>query len=169
MITAINFKKLGENAITPSKSIKTDAGFDLYAAEDKILEPVSAMQKTKMFYTETSDDYISSCEDWSDEHKKQLMVSTQIAMSIPDGYYGKIEDRSSMALKALRTGGGVIDSSYRGEVKVIILNLRRDSYTIKKGDRIAQLVIHKLPTAKFQEVEELDMTERKGGFGSTGV
>ena len=98
-----------------------------------------------------------------------MLVSTGIAMAIPKGYAGLIWDRSSMGVKGIHRHAGVIDSGYRGEVKVCLHNTTNESYDIELGDRVAQILIQKIPLFRIQEVEELDSTKRgSGGFGSTG-
>jgi len=157
----VQFKKLGDDAIIPTRSHKTDAGWDLYAAEDKILLPLRVLGTEEYIHNLG---YTHPALD-----KTQLLVSTQIAMKIPEGCFGKIEDRSSMALKGIKTAGGVIDSGYRGEVKVILYNHTPREFIIKKGDRIAQIVFHAIPMIDGIEVEKLeDSTRGEGGFGSTG-
>ena len=100
-------------------------------------------------------------------------VATGFAMAIPPGYEVQVRPRSGLALKhgvtCLNTPG-TIDSDYRGEVKVILANLGDESFEIKRGDRIAQLVPAPVQRAAFAEVETLDATTRgAGGFGSTGI
>jgi len=105
-----------------------------------------------------------SQEDYKD-NGGVVLVSTGVRVMIPEGYVGIIKDRSGMAKKGVTTHGGVIDSDYRGEVGVM---LRLNGNTIKKGDRIAQLVV--VPCLMdFETVDSLDETERgEKGFGSTG-
>lgn len=100
-------------------------------------------------------------------------VATGFAFAIPDGFEIQVRPRSGLALKngitCLNTPG-TIDSDYRGEVKVILANLGADDFTIKKGDRIAQIVLAPVQRASMIEVDSLDETARgAGGFGSTGV
>lgn len=98
-----------------------------------------------------------------------VLVPTGIAVSIPHGYYGRIAPRSGLALKAIHVLGGVIDSDYRGEIKVILFNSSHVKIEFKKHDRIAQLIIEKININSFIQVESLDQTQRgDGGFGSTG-
>lgn len=103
----------------------------------------------------------------------RALVATGTAVAIPDGYVGLIHPRSGLAAKegiTVLNTPGTIDSGYRGEIKVILYNSTDRGYWVKTGDRIAQLVIQEFVTAKFEEVEELDTTERGGmGFGSTGI
>jgi len=103
----------------------------------------------------------------------RALVATGTAVAIPDGYVGLIHPRSGLAAKegiTVLNTPGTIDSGYRGEIKVILYNSTDRGYWVKNGDRIAQLVIQEFVTAQFEEVEELDTTERGGmGFGSTGV
>jgi dUTP pyrophosphatase len=100
------------------------------------------------------------------------LVPTGLAMAIPLGYEGQVRPRSGLALKhglSLVNTPGTIDSDYRGEVKVIVINHGTESVTIKPLDRIAQLVIARYERAELQQVETLDETERgAGGYGSTG-
>lgn len=120
------------------------------------------------------------------------LVGTGIHMAIPEGYYGKIADRSGMAVEGVTTRAGVIDSDYRGEVKVLLKNeapayridisetegisifddIEGNTVIIQPGERIAQLIIHKIsidPFVEVDEVEDLEITARgDGGFGSSG-
>ena len=103
---------------------------------------------------------------------ERALIPTGIFISIPEGYEGQIRGRSGMALKhgiTLANGIGTIDSDYRGEVKVIVINLSQENYTINNGDRIAQLVFNQYIKAKWVIVEELSQTKRgKSGFGHSG-
>jgi len=99
-------------------------------------------------------------------------VPTGLAFALPPGFEGQVRPRSGLALKAgvtcLNTPG-TIDADYRGEVKVILINLGEEDFTIRRGDRIAQLVIAPVVQASWREVESLDETARgANGFGSTG-
>jgi dUTP pyrophosphatase len=100
-------------------------------------------------------------------------VATGFAMAIPAGYEVQVRPRSGLALKhgiSLPNTPGTIDADYRGELKVIMINLGTESFEIARGDRIAQLVAAPVQAAVFAEVESLDETARgEGGFGSTGV
>ena len=100
------------------------------------------------------------------------MVPTGLAMAIPQGFEVQIRPRSGLAAKAgvtcLNTPG-TIDSDYRGEVKVILINLGAEDFIIRRGDRIAQMVVAPVTQGRWAEVEDLDETARgAGGFGSTG-
>ena len=160
----VKIKKLTETAKIPTRGSEYAAGYDLYADEDAEIAP----GQTKL-------------------------ISTGIAVEIPGGYFGGIYARSGLATKqGLRPANcvGVIDSDYRGPVGVALHNdnpyrVTQISKTeagrplisapiqyreIKKGDRIAQLVIQKFEPVTFEEVDELSSTERNaGGFGSTGT
>lgn len=120
-----------------------DAGYDLYAV----------------------DEYVIKSGD-------RALIETGIHLEIPDGYVGFVKDRSSMAVKGLHTMGGVIDSSYRGEIKVVLRNTLPSPYTVERGQKIAQLVILPCFVQALEPVSQLDdltSTERgEGGFGSTG-
>ena len=100
-------------------------------------------------------------------------VPTGLAMAIPRGFEGQVRPRSGLALKSgvtcLNTPG-TVDSDYRGEVKVILINLGAEDFTVRRGDRIAQMVIAPVIQASVSEVSDLDETARgAGGFGSTGA
>lgn len=92
-------------------------------------------------------------------------------MAIPVGNYGRIAPRSGLACKhMIDVGAGVIDSDYRGEVRILLFNFSEKDFEVQKGDRIAQLIIEKYSITTIREVTELGNTERgEGGFGSTGV
>lgn len=102
----------------------------------------------------------------------RVLVPTGLYISIPRGYEGQIRGRSGLALKhgiTLGNGIGTIDSDYRGEIGVILINLSKETYTINSGDRIAQLVFIKYIKSKLIEVDLLNDTDRgKGGFGHSG-
>lgn len=101
-----------------------------------------------------------------------MMIPTGVSVSIPEGYEGTVRPRSGLALKfgiTLLNTPGTIDSDYRGEIHVIIINHGREDFVVVRGERIAQLVISKYEKVEFIEVNELDKTSRnKGGFGHTG-
>lgn len=128
----------------PSRTHEGDAGLDLYAAEPATLGP-----------------------------GERATVATGIAVEIPDGLAGLVLPRSGLAAKhgiALVNAPGLIDSGYRGEVKVLLLNTdRTDPFEISPGDRIAQLVVSPVAETEPVEVAELEMSTRgAGGFGSSG-
>lgn len=118
-----------------------DAGCDIRAAEEATIQP--------------------------DEIKG---VSTGLKVQIPQGYAGLIWEKSGLAFKhGIKTCAGVIDSGYRGEVKVALLNAGDEPYTFARGDKIAQMLIQKVEIPEVVEVGELDDSSRgEGGFGSTG-
>tara|TARA_X000000368_G_scaffold129927_1_gene102137 strand:+ start:1377 stop:1817 length:441 start_codon:yes stop_codon:yes gene_type:complete len=103
---------------------------------------------------------------------KTAIIPTGLALSIPKGFEVQIRPRSGLAAKkkiSVLNTPGTIDSDYRGEIKVILINLGEESFKIEKGLRIAQMVVCPVVQAQIQEVEHLSETERgKGGFGSTG-
>lgn len=125
----------------PSYAHPGDAGLDLYAAETTTVAP-----------------------------GQNVAVPTGVAMEIPDGYVGLIWDKSGLAIKnRLKTLGGVVDSGYRGEVLVGMINLSSEPYTFEKRHKVAQMVIQKKEDVRVEEVDELSDTVRgTGGFGSTG-
>ncbi|MBQ6816514.1 MAG: dUTP diphosphatase [Clostridia bacterium] len=142
----VNIKKLKPNAIIPTYGSQYAAGADLYAALE-------------------NDVTINSGET--------LLIPTGISLEIPVGFAGLIYARSGIASKrglAPANKVGVVDSDYRGEVMVALHNHSNAPQTVAKNERIAQLVIAPFLTAEFNEVAELDSTERgAGGFGSTGT
>ncbi len=98
------------------------------------------------------------------------LVPTGLAMAFPAGYGALVEDRSGLAVRGITTLAGVIDPGYRGELKVVLLNINDEPITLAAGDRIAQLRIVQRIEASFEEVSDLDETHRgEGGFGSTGA
>ena len=104
---------------------------------------------------------------------ERVLVSTGIALAIPDGYVGLVHPRSGLAVKhgiGMVNAPGTIDAGYRGEIKVLLINLDpRETVTLPAGARIAQLVIQEVVTATFTVLDSLDDTQRgAGGFGSTG-
>lgn len=102
----------------------------------------------------------------------RVLIPTGIKMAIPQGYEVQVRPRSGLALKygiTMLNSPGTIDSDYRGEIKVIVVNLSKDDYKIEPQERIAQLVLNKVEQMEFQLVENLDETLRgEGGFGHTG-
>ena len=141
----LQLKKLDADLPTPCYAHEGDAGLDLYAAESVTLQP-----------------------------GQRSMVPTGIAIAIPQGYAGFVQPRSGLAAKqgiTIVNTPGLIDSGYRGEVKVIVLNTdSSNAVQLARGERIAQLVIQAVPVVTLEEVEELDSTERgAGGFGSSGA
>jgi len=139
----IYFKKLSENAKVPTQGTKSAAGYDLYAAEDVIVNTMG-----------------------------RKLVKTNISISIPEGYYGRIAPRSGLAYKnGIDVLAGVIDSDYRGDIGVILFNSDHNlDFDVKVGDRIAQIIIEKCHSVNWVETDNLDSSERSGkGFGSTGV
>ncbi len=137
----LKVKKLSAQAILPAYQHQGDAALDLYAAEDKILLP-----------------------------GKVENVSTGIALEIPVGMVGNIRDRSGLAAKhGLHTLAGVVDSNYRGEIFVVIINLGTEDYQIKVGDRIAQMLIQPIERVEIKEADNLADSDRgENRFGSSG-
>lgn len=101
------------------------------------------------------------------------MIPTALAMAIPQGYEVQIRPRSGLAIKkgiTIVNSPGTIDSDYRGEVKIGLINLGREAFTIERGSRIAQMVIQKVEQMEVVPVDSMDETDRnQGGFGHTGV
>jgi dUTP pyrophosphatase len=104
---------------------------------------------------------------------ERAAVRTGIYLEIPRGWEGQVRPRSGLALKhgvTLLNSPGTIDSDYRGEIKVILVNLGQETFSVKKGDRIAQIIFSRCEQAELSETEEISGTERaSGGFGSTGI
>jgi dUTP pyrophosphatase len=137
----IRAKKIKENAVLPTYAHHNDAGADLYASEEVTILP-----------------------------GVRTVVPTGIALAIPDGYVGLVWDKSGLATKhGITTIAGVIDSGYRGEIMVAVTNISDVVYTVKAGDKIAQLLIQQISQAEFTQTDILDESMRgDGGFGSTG-
>jgi dUTP pyrophosphatase len=140
----IAIKRLDESLPLPKYQHDADAGLDLPSRVDFVLEP-----------------------------GERATIPTGIAVAIPRGYAGLVLPRSGLAARhgiALVNSPGLIDSGYRGEIAVVVINTdKREAFHIKKGDRIAQLVIQRVEEAALIQVDELDETTRgAGGFGSTG-
>lgn len=142
----IKIKKLKDNATLPSRGSAAAAGYDLYACLENDSVEIAPHTTVK--------------------------IGTGLSIAVPDGYFGAIFARSGLAAKEnLRPANcvGVADSDYRGEYIVALHNDGEVTRTVKNGDRIAQLVIMPFLSVEFNEVDELDETQRgAGGFGSTG-
>jgi dUTP pyrophosphatase len=140
----LRVRRIDAGARLPTRAYSGDAGLDLYALEDAVLKP-----------------------------GKRASVRTGIALEIPDGQAGLVLPRSGLAARhgiALVNAPGLIDSGYRGEIRVLLLNTDREApFTIDAGERIAQLVLVRIETPEVLEVKELALSERgAGGFGSSG-
>lgn len=103
---------------------------------------------------------------------ERVLIPTGIRVAIPDGYEIQVRPRSGLALKhgiSVLNTPGTVDSDYRGELKIILVNLSKDDYVIQANERIAQMVLNKVEQIEFELVDELEETERgAGGFGHTG-
>ncbi|MEI6040499.1 MAG: dUTP diphosphatase [Candidatus Berkelbacteria bacterium] len=137
----IKFQKLVTDAKIPTYAHPGDAGLDLYSCEDIVIAPGA-----------------------------RHAVALGFALEIPHGFVARILDRSGMAIKnGIHCLAGVVDAGYRGEYKVIMINLGEEAYTIEKGDRVAQMLIQPVEICDIEEVEELSNSERgEGGFGASG-
>ena len=141
----VELKRLahGEGLDLPAYATAGSAGMDVVSAEDVTIEPGA-----------------------------RHPVATGLSMAIPQGYEIQVRPRSGLAFKhgiTVPNTPGTIDSDYRGELKVLLINHGADDFAIARGDRIAQLVLAPVTQAQWDEVEELDETSRgEGGFGSTG-
>lgn len=103
---------------------------------------------------------------------ERQLIPTGIHIQLPEGYEAQVRPRSGLALKhgiTVCNTPGTVDADYTGEIGVILINLSNEKFVINPGDRIAQIVISKYERIEWKEVRELDETERKGGFGSTGI
>ncbi len=135
-----------EDLPLPSQATPGSAGFDLHAAVDAavVLEPGA-----------------------------RTRIPTGFAIAVPEGYEAQVRPRSGLALRhgiVLPNAPGTIDSDYRGEIQVIVMNAGDAAFSVERGDRIAQIVITPVVVARWEEVADLDETSRgAGGFGSTGV
>ena len=141
----VRMRRLSDDVVLPTFAHAGDAGMDLRSIETVTLQPL-----------------------------ERRLVATGLAVAIPDGYAGLVLPRSGLALKkglTVANTPGLIDAHYRGELKVIAINVDpKNPVTIEAGDRIAQLVIQRIPEVQIVEVDELDDTDRgEGGFGSSGI
>ena len=114
---------------------------------------------------------IKSSENCIIPAQGQTLINTGIKLELPEGCYGRLSDRSSMAYKnKLHVHGGVIDKDFTGEIKVLLHNISNEDYKINKGDKIAQLILERIIIAEIEECEIFRETERgASGFGSTGI
>eukprot|EP00062_Callorhinchus_milii_P027102 gi/632990005/ref/XP_007883952.1/ PREDICTED: deoxyuridine 5'-triphosphate nucleotidohydrolase, mitochondrial-like [Callorhinchus milii] len=137
----LRFSKLTTNAHTPTRGSARAAGHDLYSAYDYIIPP-----------------------------QDKAIVKTDIQIALPPGCYGRVAPRSGLASKYfIDVGAGVIDEDYRGNVGVVLFNFSKETFEVKKGDRIAQLICERIYYPELEELKNLDETNRgAGGFGSTG-
>ncbi len=139
----VKFKRLHEDALIPAYAKQGDAGMDVCSIDNYELSPSNS-----------------------------ILVKTGLAMELPLGYEAQVRPRSGLAYKnqiTVLNSPGTIDSGYRNEIGVILINHGKETFNIKKGERIAQLVIAKHETPTIEEVIELAESERGlGGFGSTG-
>ncbi|MCB0989795.1 MAG: dUTP diphosphatase [Acidimicrobiales bacterium] len=144
-MVAIEIRRLHPLAEVPAYAKPGDAGADLVSVEEVVIEPAGG----------------------------RAIVPTGVAIALPDGFVGLVHPRSGLAAKhGLTTlnAPGTIDSGYRGEIKVIMVNTDpTHAYTVRAGERVAQLVVQRFETVDWVEVDQLDETERgEGGFGHTG-
>ncbi|HET8574694.1 MAG TPA: dUTP diphosphatase [Candidatus Paceibacterota bacterium] len=137
----VKIKRLELDAKIPNYAYEGDAGFDLFAMEPVVLSP-----------------------------GERKMIRTGIAMEIPHGFVGLIWDKGSVSMKyGLKTLGGVVDSGFRGEIKVGLVNLSGEDYKIEKHDKVAQMIVQEFEHAQIEEAEDLGKSERgEKGFGSSG-
>jgi dUTP pyrophosphatase len=145
-MTKIQIKKLSSDVLTPKYETVGSSGMDVsaYIEQDITINPGD-----------------------------KAIIPTGFSLAIPQGYEVQIRPRSGLAAKkniTVLNTPGTIDADYRGEVKVILINLGREKFSIKKGERIAQMVVCPVIKTQLEEVQELSSTNRgSGGFGSTGI
>ena len=145
-MTKIQIKKLSNEVLTPKYETPGSSGMDIaaYIEHDITINP-----------------------------GEKALIPTGFSLSIPQGYEIQIRPRSGLAAKkgvTILNAPGTIDSDYRGEIKVILINLSKDSFSVKNGERIAQMVVCPVEQVTVEEVEKLSDTDRgKDGFGSTGT
>jgi dUTP pyrophosphatase len=141
---AVKIKRLNADARLPQYEYPDDSGADLFAAEDAVLQP-----------------------------GERRAIATGLSAEVPVGYELQVRPKSGIALKSgitVLNTPGTVDAGYRGEIRVILINLSAEPYTIAKGQKIAQMVVAPVFQAAFEEVEALSETRRgAGGFGSTGL
>jgi dUTP pyrophosphatase len=139
---SLRIKKLTPNAILPTRGSGGAVGYDLYSTDSVVVPPTH-----------------------------RVLVGTGIAMVLPNGVYGRVAPRSGLAVKhGIQVGAGVVDPDYMGEVKVVLFNHGDKDFEVKKGDRVAQLILERCETPEVEEVGTVESTERGSkGFGSTGV
>ena len=138
----IPVQKLNENAKVPTYAHPGDAGMDFYALEKTVIAP-----------------------------GERARIGTGIAIAIPKGFVGLVWDKSGLAFKhGITLLAGVVDSGYRGEIQMVVLNTGSEPHTFEAGDKVAQVLIQPIEHPEVREVTELNDTERgEDGFGSTGV
>lgn len=153
----IDYALLTDTAKPPQKSDEDDAGWDLFC--DGFEECDNSGEIIRNSPSDFVIIYPGQC----------AFIKTGIATAIPKGWFAKLEDRSGMGLKGTTHTGGVIDSRYRGEWKICLYNVGQEDITIKKGDKVIQFVLHRVPKVKFNKKNNLDETTRGAkGFGSSG-
>lgn len=140
-MNTLRFIKISKTAQTPTRGSEWAAGYDLYASEDVLIES-----------------------------RDRACVSTDLVIAVPLGTYGRIAPRSGLALQHfVDVGAGVVDSDYRGPLKVVLFNHGSKQFQVRCGDRIAQLICEKIVCPELKEVDFLKTTIRgERGFGSTG-
>ena len=140
----LRFKRIHPDAVLPAYAHPGDAGMDVRSVEDVVIPPGG-----------------------------RALVHTGLVMMLPPMYEAQVRPRSGLALKhgvTVLNTPGTIDAGYRGEVGVILANFGDGDFSVKKGDKIAQIVVAPVTQAEIAEADEIDETERgAGGFGSTGV
>ena len=139
---SLRIKKLTYDAIIPTRGSGGAVGYDLYSTDEVIIPPTH-----------------------------RALIGTGVAIVLPPGVYGRVAPRSGLTVKhGIQVGAGVVDPDYTGEVKVVLFNHGDKDFEVKRGERIAQLVLERCETPDVEEIGLLEETERgAGGFGSTGA
>jgi dUTP pyrophosphatase len=139
---SLRIKKLTYDAIIPTRGSGGAVGYDLYSTDEVVIPPTH-----------------------------RALIGTGVAIVLPPDVYGRVAPRSGLAVKhGIQVGAGVVDPDYTGEVKVVLFNHGDKDFEVKRGERIAQLVLERCETPDVEEIGLLEETERgAGGFGSTGA
>jgi len=139
---SLRIKKLTYDAIIPTRGSGGAVGYDLYSTDEVVIPPTH-----------------------------RALIGTGVAIVLPPDVYGRVAPRSGLAVKhGIQVGAGVVDPDYTGEVKVVLFNHGDKDFEVKRGERIAQLVLERCETPDVEEIGLLEETERgAGGFGSTGI
>lgn len=138
------WQRIDENAHEPTRGTPQSAGWDLYASADTVIPK-----------------------------NNRTLINTSICIQLPAGCYGRIAPRSSLAVRGIDVGAGVIDADYQGEIKVLLINATNADFMVRRHDKIAQLILEQYVSTSLKEIPDLKKTfgntqRGDGGFGSTG-
>lgn len=166
----LKYKKLDPTAVAPKKNNPDDAGYDLHALENITIPSLINVIIQYISHLLTKSCWRFFDGDTFEDSKIGTKIPTGIALQIPQGYFGQINDRSGLGSKGLKVFGGQIDSTYRGDVTVCLMNFSFFDKEVKKGDRIAQIMILPVASPELVESKELEDSYRgTKGFGSSGI